>query len=351
MFITGLGTAVPPRSFTQSDCWEALQRADRPEITPRTRAVLQGILNHDHGIERRSLALETLDESFELDPDTLYRRFEKNAPLLASRAATRALECAGVEAREVDAVIVSTCTGYLCPGLTSYVGESLGLRGDAFHLDLVGQGCGAALPNLRAGEALLASKRAGKVLSICVEVCSAAFYLDADLGVLVSACLFGDGAGAAVLSNAPRDGAPSVEWKATGSLHNPGERDALRFEQRGGMLRNILTLPVPKLAGTHARAVMDDVLAREALPREAIDTWILHAGGKRVLAELQAAIGIDKEAIRHSSAVLREFGNLSSPFVLFVLEAALAGNPRPGWWWMSSFGAGFSCHGALLRVS
>ncbi|HEX7605441.1 MAG TPA: 3-oxoacyl-[acyl-carrier-protein] synthase III C-terminal domain-containing protein [Usitatibacter sp.] len=351
MFITGLGTAVPPRSFTQTDCWEALQRADRPEITPRTRAVLQGILNHDHGIERRSLALETLDEIFELDPDTLYRRFEKNAPLLASRAATRALDCAGIEASEVDAVIVSTCTGYLCPGLTSYVGESLGLRGDAFHLDLVGQGCGAALPNLRAGEALLASKRAGKVLSICVEVCSAAFYLDGDLGVLVSACLFGDGAGAAVLSNAPRGGAPSVEWKATGSLHNPGERDALRFEQRGGMLRNILTLPVPKLAGTHARAVMDDVLAREALPREAIDTWILHAGGKRVLAELQSAIGLDKEAIRHSSTVLREFGNLSSPFVLFVLEAALAANPRPGWWWMSSFGAGFSCHGALLRVS
>lgn len=351
MFITGLGTAVPPRSFTQSDCWEALRRADRPEITARTRAVLQGILNHDHGIERRSLALETLDESFELDPDTLYRRFEKNAPLLASRAATRALDCAGIGAREVDAVIVSTCTGYLCPGLTSYVGESLGLRGDAFHLDLVGQGCGAALPNLRAGEALLASKRAGKVLSICVEVCSAAFYLDGDLGVLVSACLFGDGAGAAVLSNAPRDGAPSVEWKATGSLHNPGERDALRFEQRGGMLRNILTLPVPKLAGAHARAVMDEVLGREALPREAIDTWILHAGGKRVLAELQGAIGLDKEAIRHSSAVLREFGNLSSPFVLFVLEAALAGDARPGWWWMSSFGAGFSCHGALLRVS
>ena len=89
----------------------------------------------------------------------------------------------------------------------------------------------------------------------------------------------------------------------------------------------------------------------ESLPREAIDTWILHAGGKRVLAELQSAIGLDKEAIRHSSTVLREFGNLSSPFVLFVLEAALAANPRPGWWWMSSFGAGFSCHGALLRVS
>jgi len=103
MFITGLGTAVPPRSFTQSDCWEALQRADRPEITPRTRAILQGILTHDHGIERRSLALETLDESFDLDPDTLHRRFARNAPLLASQAASRALESASLDAREIDA--------------------------------------------------------------------------------------------------------------------------------------------------------------------------------------------------------------------------------------------------------
>ncbi|MGZ5066279.1 MAG: hypothetical protein ACXWG1_11850, partial [Usitatibacter sp.] len=119
MFITALGTAVPPRSFTQKDCWEALQRAKRPELTPRTRAVLEGILNHDHGIERRSLALDTLDESFELDPDTLHRRFSIHAPALASQAASRALASAGLRAQDIDAVIVSTCTGYLCPGLTS----------------------------------------------------------------------------------------------------------------------------------------------------------------------------------------------------------------------------------------
>src|ERR1700682_5735662 len=140
MFITGLGTAVPPRSFTQVDCWEALQRAERPEITARTRAILQGILNHDNGIERRSLAVDSLDEGFELDPDTLHQRFVRHAPVLATRAAERALADAGLQAREVDAVIVSTCTGYLCPGLTSYVAEGLGLRPDAFLLALVGQG-------------------------------------------------------------------------------------------------------------------------------------------------------------------------------------------------------------------
>ena len=351
MFFTGLGTAVPVRSFTQRECWDALQRADRPEITPRTRAILQGILNHDNGIERRSLALDCLDESFDLDPDTLYRRFSRHAPALASEAGRRALADAGLDARDIDAVVVSTCTGYLCPGLTSYVSEALGIRQDAFLLDLVGQGCGAALPNLRAGEALIASQRAGHVLSICVEVCSAAFYLDDDLGVLVSACLFGDGAAAVVLSPKPRAGRRAVEWKSTATLTDPAKRDALRFEQRGGMLRNILTLPVPKLAAQHARQVLDQALESEGLARKSIDAWIVHAGGRRVLAELQHEIGLSARETAWSAHVLRRYGNLSSPFVLFVLDAALRGDAKGGWWWMTSFGAGFSCHGALLRVA
>jgi alkylresorcinol/alkylpyrone synthase len=351
MFLTGLGTAVPPRSFTQAECWEALARAPRPGITPRAHAVLQGILHHDNGIERRSLALDSLDESFEIDPDTLHRRFARHAPALASRAASRALARAGLTSRDIDAIVVSTCTGYLCPGLTSYVAETLGLRADVVALDLVGQGCGAALPNLRAAEALLAAGRCDHALCVCVEVCSAAFYLDDDLGVLVSACLFGDGAGAAVVSSrAPREGR-SLEWRAAESLTDPSKRDALRFEQRGGMLRNVLTLPVPRLAGESAREVLARVLEREGLARGDIAAWIMHAGGRKVLEELRGRIGLAEPDLAWSAAMLREYGNLSSSFVLFVLEAALAGGAPPGWWWMSSFGAGFSCHGALLRAA
>ena len=351
MFISGLGTAVPPRSFTQRECWEALQRARRPELTARTRAILQGILNHDNGIERRSLALETLDEGFVIDPDTLHQRFVKHAPALASQAARNAIEDAGLNARDVDAIVISTCTGYLCPGLTSYVAEALGVRADAVYLDLVGQGCGAALPNLRTAEALIASGQCATVVSVCVEVCSAAMYLDNDLGVLVSACLFGDGAGAAVLTVAAQPGKRRVQWKAAASLTDPSKRDALRFEQKNGMLRNILTLPVPKLAADAARRVLAGVLEREGVPEEAIGTWVMHAGGRRVLEELQGELGLTSNDVRFSSAMLREYGNLSSPFVLFVLDAALKAGAPGGRWWMSSFGAGFSCHGALLEVA
>lgn len=351
MFVSGLGTAVPPRSYTQPECWEALQRADRPELNARTRAILRGILTHDNGIERRSLALDTLDESFDLDPDTLHRRFAAHAPRLASEAARRALADARLDAKAVDAVLVSTCTGYLCPGLTSYVTEALGLRRDVLPLDLVGQGCAAALPNLRTAEALLGGGRAATVLSVCVEVCSAAMYLDSDLGVLVSACLFGDGAGAAILTARPAGESRRVRWRAGASLTAPEHRDALRFEMRAGKLRNILTLPVPRLAAEHARQVLDQGLASQGIDRGEISGWVMHAGGRRVMDEVGFALALDKDDVRHSAAVLEQFGNLSSPFVLFVLERALREGAPGGLWWMSSFGAGFSCHGALLEVA
>jgi predicted naringenin-chalcone synthase len=351
MFVTGLETAVPERRFTQAECWEALQRAERPEINARVRAILQGILTHDNGIETRALALDSLDEGFDLDPDTLHRRFVTHAPRLASAAGGKALADAGLRPADVDAVVVSTCTGYLCPGLTSYVIEGLGLRADVVALDLVGQGCAAALPNLRAADALIGSGQGDHVLSICVEVCSAAFYLDNDLGVLVSACLFGDGAAAAVLSRRPREGARRIEWTATASITDPTERDALRFEQKGGMLRNILTLPVPRLAAQHARRVFYTVAGQEGVARADVSGWIMHAGGRKVLEELGAQLDLAGEELRWSRAMLREYGNLSSPFVLFTLRAALDGRAPGGWWWMSSFGAGFSCHGALLKVA
>ena len=77
----------------------------------------------------------------------------------------------------------------------------------------------------------------------------------------------------------------------------------------------------------------------------------MHAGGRKVLEELQASMSLGDDDLRHSRDMLRDYGNLSSPFVLFVLDAALRSNAPGGSWWMSSFGAGFSCHGALLEVA
>jgi alkylresorcinol/alkylpyrone synthase len=234
--------------------------------------------------------------------------------------------------------------------LTSYLTETLRLRPDVFALDVVGQGCGAALPTLRTAEALLRSGRASRVLAVSVEVCSAALCVDDDPGVMISACLFGDGAAAAVLASEPPRGRRRVEWTLAASRIVPSEREALRFEQREGRLRNRLSRRVPVLAGREAARLLQDTLRAAGLEREQITGWILHAGGRDVLAALRAELGLSEADLRHSAAVLREFGNLSSPTVLFVLAQALRDAVPDGWWWTASFGAGFSCHGALLSV-
>ncbi len=351
MYITGIGTATPPHRYLQTDCWQAASVS--PEIArlrPASRAILKKVLLGKNGIVSRYLALNSLEEVFENSPDTLHARYLAHAPALATQAAQRALSRAGAGPEEIDAVIISTCTGYLCPGLTSYVSAMLGLKDSVLALDLVGQGCGAALPNLQTAEALIKAGGHRKVLSICVEVCSAAFYLDDDPGVLISACLFGDAAGAAVLEGAPRDNGRRMEWQASGSILEPGARDILRFETKGGLLRNVLTPQVPAMAAQHAGTVLERVLGERNVAPQEIRAWILHAGGRDVLWALQKRLNLREADLEWSAGVLRETGNVSSPFVLHVLEAAVANNAPGGYWWMSAFGAGFSCHGALLKV-
>jgi predicted naringenin-chalcone synthase len=352
MYLRGLGTATPPARYTKAECLAAFERSDWfARLDARAHLVARTVLQRDNGIEARRLALDSLDEVFTIDPDTLDRRFLAHAPTLAAAAARRALEAARLAPAEIAAVVVSTCTGYLCPGLSGYVVERLGLGAGVQAFDLVGQGCAAALPNLQLGRALIASGAARHVLSICVEVSSAAMYLDNDPGVLISACLFGDGAGAAVLSHEPGSAGRRIEWRDAASLIEPGQRKALMFEQRDGMLRNILTREVPVLAADYAHRVLGIVLDRARLRSDDIAAWILHAGGRDVLLALERRFELGHDAFRYSAAMLREYGNLSSAFVYFVLEAALADDAPGGWWWLSSFGAGFSCHGALLRVA
>jgi predicted naringenin-chalcone synthase len=354
MHFRGIGTATPPTRYSKAQCLEAFERSDWfARLDARSHTIARLVLQRDNGIESRHLALDALDEVFAIDPGTLDRRFLAHAPALAAEAGAKALAAAGVTAREIDAIVVSTCTGYLCPGLSGYVVERLALRDDVQAFDLVGQGCAAALPNLQLGRSLLGSGTAAHVLSVCVEVSSAAMYLDNDPGVLISACLFGDGAGAAVLSREPGRAAAQrrIEWIDGASLIEPAERKALMFEQRDGMLRNILTREVPALAAEYAERVLETVLVRAGLVPGDIAAWIVHAGGRDVLLALEKRFELgDTGAFRYSAAMLREYGNLSSAFVYFVLAAALADDAPGGWWWLSSFGAGFSCHGALLRV-
>ena len=347
MYLHALTTAVPPARYTQAQCWEMFERSEiRKQLSRRSALILQAVLRHDSGIATRHFAMPDIENIFSLTPDALNEGFRREAPALAARALNAALIQAGLIAGQLDALLICTCTGYLCPGVTSYVAEQLGLRSDAFLQDLVGLGCGAAIPSLRATEAILTAQPDAVVACVAVEICSAAFYLDDDPGVLVSACLFGDGAAATIWRG--ERGPTGLRCSAFSTVHQPENRDRIRFEMKQGKLRNLLHASVPTLAAAAVGQLLADERGRPGA--RPIARIISHTGGRDVLDAIEKTCGdCDLTASRE---VLRDYGNMSSPSVLFALERALRdGAPdETGDWWLTSFGAGFSAHGCRIGV-
>ena len=343
MHLHALTTATPPTVFTQAQCHDLIAISDvRTRLNRRSLLTLKAILRGDSGIATRHFACTPIERVFDLTPDELNETFRREAPVLGGRALISALDQAGIRADELDALIVCTCTGYLCPGVSSYMAEQLGLRDNAFLQDLVGLGCGAAIPALRAVEAVLAAQPGATVACVAVEICSAAFYLDDDAGVLISACLFSDGAAATLWKNTP--GPTGLRVQGFNTLHVPADRDKLRFEMRDGKLRNRLDATVPALAA----GAVSRLLHSEPPSLFPVHRIIAHPGGRDVLDALEAAL--PGHSLDASRRVLRNHGNMSSPSVLFALEEALREN-RPETdkdWWLVSFGAGFSAHSCRL---
>jgi alkylresorcinol/alkylpyrone synthase len=345
MYLQALATAVPTTSLTQPECWQLLAQSNaRKRLSERSLQMLEAVLTGDSGIDRRHFSATDLDAIFDNTPDQLNAAFREAAPRLAGRALTSALEQAGLRASELDALLICTCTGYLCPGVSSYVAEQLGLRPNAFLQDIVGLGCGAAIPTLRAVNAVLAAQPNATVACVAVEICSAAFFIDDDPGVLISACLFSDGAAASIWRAKPKAGSSAVRCHGFNTLHRPQDRDKLRFETRDGKLRNLLHKSVPALAAD----AVSHLLADEPFGTPPPTQIIAHPGGREVIKAIEGVLpAYPLDATRR---VLRNHGNMSSPSVLFALAEALrVGRPEPERdWWMVSFGAGFSAHGCRI---
>lgn len=342
MYLHALATAVPDATYTQAQCLEIAQRSPvRERLKKRSMLILQTILRSDHGIDQRHFAMPNIDGVFDLTPDQLNAAFREQAPKLAGRALVSALAQSSLQATDIDALLVCTCTGYLCPGITSYVSEQLGLRPNAFLQDLVGLGCGAAIPMLRAAEGIVAARPNAVVACVAVEVCSAAFYLDDDPGVIISACLFGDGAAATIWRGTPAGDHPLRAFDFN-TIHLPENRDKLRFEQRDGKLRNLLHRSVPELAADAVGRLWRD---RGERP---VARVVAHTGGRDVIDAIAPVVA--PYSLEATAEVLRTCGNMSSPSVLFALEEALKdGSPNgDGDFWLVSFGAGFAAHSCRI---
>jgi alkylresorcinol/alkylpyrone synthase len=338
MYLRSLATAVPPNSFTQESCWEAMSGSDfLTSLKPRSAALMEKILcGGNSGITRRNLALGSVADAFCRSAEALSRSFEREAPLLAGTALKDALRKAGRSPGEVDALFICTCSGYLCPGVSSHVAGQTGLRHDVYLADLVGLGCGAAIPMMRAAEGYLAANPGSVVATVAVEICSSAFFADDDPGVLISLCLFGDGAAAAIWTES---GAPG-DWRAGHftTTHRPQEREKIRFVNSGGKLKNQLHRSVPELAGEVVAGLYG---LRTADP----DQVLAHPGGRDVVEALERALPF---SLGETRGVLRDHGNMSSPSVLFALERRMAAHPGDRHLWLTSFGAGFAAHACEL---
>ncbi len=339
MFLESLASAFPPNTFTQADCLDIIRNSETAaRLKPRSRALLEKILEGDSGIDQRHFAAADPAMLFASNAQELNHAFEIEAPSLATTALMNALNKAEVRAGELDALLVCTCTGYLCPGVSSHVAEELNMRPNAYLNDLVGLGCGAAIPAIRSAQGFLKANPGSKVATVAVEVCSSAFYLDDDPGVLISLCLFGDAAAAAIWSDVPGEG--KYQASAFQTLHWPAEREKIRFVNAGGKLKNKLHRNVPALAG---KAVAELYRGRTGDP----DQIIAHTGGRDVVDALEQSLGTCR--LPETREILRRHGNCSSPSVLLALEERMRNDGADRRLWLASFGAGFAAHSFELR--
>jgi predicted naringenin-chalcone synthase len=374
--LSALATANPRRYATQEEIYYFMESHFAMEQGERD---LYRQLLLEGPIRGRYISVDEDEEMCSQDPDYLVERFARHGRRIAAQAAEAAMDQAGLDASQIEALIVNTCTGYLCPGLSSYLVEDLGLPAYTAVLDLMGMGCGGALPNLEAGCRMIQSGARKTVLCLSVEICSATFFLGPDPDLIVSNSIFSDGASAAILqadlngdaaAGAVNPLARSLPVGASDetphavttngllqfidfeSVTLPRYREQLRYTTQGGRLRNVLTRNVPVIGAKAVAQATKRLLERHGLTADDIQWWAVHPGGTQVLASVQKHVGLTEETLRFSYEVFRNYGNMSSPTVMFVLKKILdEANPRKNdRALLLSFGAGFTAFAALVEL-
>jgi predicted naringenin-chalcone synthase len=343
-YIASLATAVPAYTADQAFAEEFMKKHFGGRLNSRSMGLITTCFSHP-SIRKRHFAFDDPSCLVDEDPDLRIKRFTERSLDLSSAAITRALDQAGITARDVSSIVVNTCTGYICPGISTYLIERLGLSRGVRAFDLVGSGCGGAIPNLQAADALQRTV-GGAVLSVSVEICSATFEMDNDLSLILSNALFGDGAAAAVVQDRPG----RWELVASAGRYVPEHRETIRYVHRKGKLHNQLSLKLPELVKKAAAEVVAEVLSAQGLKTGDVKHWALHTGGEKIVNAVRDEMGIPEERLAATRTVLAGYGNMSSPTVWFVLdEIGKNGAASGDWCVMAAYGAGLSAHAYLLR--
>jgi predicted naringenin-chalcone synthase len=335
--ILSVATANPPNRFTQSEVLALAGYADE-----RRRGFF---LNS--GIEGRYLAIERGIFSPDETLDQLQTRFRVASIDLGVRALTAALAQTGRQPRDLDFLATTTCTGRLCPSVDTLLIRELGLRHDIQRVHVGDTGCASAMVALQQAHNHVRTFPDHLAAVVAVEVCSAGYYLDDDLETAVANAIFADGAGAALL--ACSGAGPRIV--ATRTLLRPEYLGLMGFTFPAGRQRILLSKDIRHVAADMMSEWTEAVLKEQGLRRTDIRHWVLHSAGQRVLERAQRDLGFSDADLAAPRAVLRQYGNMSSATILFVLREVLDRNrpARGDWGVMLALGPGFAAEGALLR--
>jgi len=332
--IVSIGTAVPPTRIAQDHVRDLF--AEQPGLDRLTRRLVHAAFDAS-AIEHRHTVLTELgvgaphdgsgprflgDERAILSPTTGARNdlYTRVAPPLSAAAATKALTDAGIPASLVTHVVTVSCTGFFAPGPDYRLVRDLGLptTAERYHLGFIG--CAAALPALRLAARLADSQPDAVVLVVCTELCSLHVRASDDPQQIVAASVFADGAAAAVVTSADVGRAGGLELDRFGTaLTDEGESDMVWTIGDHGF-EMILSAEVPRIIGREIRGAVDRFVGDDRAP----DVWAVHPGGRSVLDRVEAGLELEPDALAASRDVLRDYGNMSSVTILFILRTLLA---------------------------
>jgi predicted naringenin-chalcone synthase len=362
MGIEGLGTGTPLHEATQEQAASFAEALGTENDEQRRQ--LHAIYRLSRIRTRRSVLQESpgaagvAGQTFyppRRDPEdhgpstsTRMQRYETEAPRLAVTAAAAALADAGRSPAEITHLVTVSCTGFVAPGFDVQLMRELGLPAATSRTHLGFMGCHGAFHALRVAKAFTDSSPHACVLICAVELCSLHFQYGWSPDLVVANALFGDGAGAVVAGGTARAGHEDWELAASASalLDDSAEEMTWRIGDHGFQMT--LSARVPGLIQASLRPWLDPWLASQALSVEAIASWAVHPGGPRILEACAQVTGRTRADFAVSHEVLAEFGNMSSPTILFILERLRRRDaPRPCL--AIGFGPGLSAEAALFR--
>jgi polyketide synthase Type III len=338
--IEAIGLANPPRRFSQD---EAFQMAGY--TSPR---ILEIFRNCD--IDFRHFYVAP-GQSREETPAELNSRYLSGALETGCRAVAACLQAGEINVTNVDLLAVCTSTGYVCPDLGSRLIAHMGFRSDVHRAGMVGLGCAGALPALQRACDFVRTSPGRTALMLAVEICSACYFVDDTMDTIVGNAICADGAAALLITGKSEKGGRNPTVVDCESCLDSEHIGKVGFEHRDGKLRIILANAVREVAGPLMERASDALLKRNHLTRADVRFWIAHPGGRKVIDKIQEHLGLTDEHLRFSRTVMRNFGNMSSPTVMFVLDEVIrTGDPEPGdWGVMVALGPGMAAEAALLR--